>query len=89
LFQIVTFEPETLESQSRSQKNADSCLVSNANLNKILMPSGWAQVRYQQPKIAKNLLMTSVTKKQNPKSKFFFHGRLKDLASLLRFWTAP
>jgi len=36
-------------------KNADSSLVSNENVSEILPSNGWAQVRYQQPKMAKNL----------------------------------
>jgi len=36
-------------------KRLDSSLVSVENLSKILPSSGWAQVKYQQPKMAKNL----------------------------------
>jgi len=33
----ITFEPETLESQSKAQKT-----VSNENFSEILKPNGWA-----------------------------------------------
>jgi len=63
-------------------KGADSILVANENFSKVLMSSGWAQVRCQQPKMAKNLpyLWHHSEKKQNPKPKNFFHCRLKRLA---------
>jgi len=45
--------------------------------------SGWAQVRYQQPKMTKNrpYLWRYSQKKAKPN---FFHCRLEDLPSLLR-----
>jgi len=36
-------------------KDTDSSLVSIENWSKILPCGGWAQIRYQQPKMAKNL----------------------------------
>ena len=60
-------------------KVTDSHLVSIENLSEILPSSGWAQARYQQPKIAKNLpyLWRQSQKTRNPKPKNFFHCRLK------------
>ena len=43
-------------------KDADSSLVSNENFSKILLSSGWAQVRHQQPK---TYLTCDVTHKKN------------------------
>jgi len=40
---------------SNVSKDADSSLVSNENFSEILTSSGWAQARYQQPKLDKNL----------------------------------
>jgi len=42
LFKITTFEPQTLESRSKTQKTLDSSLVSNENFSETLWPSGWA-----------------------------------------------
>jgi len=36
-------------------KDLDLSLVSIEHLSEILLSSGWAQVRYQQPKMAKKL----------------------------------
>jgi len=43
----------------------DSSLVSNKNFNEILLSSGWAQVRYQQPKWPKTYLTYDVTHKKS------------------------
>jgi len=65
----------------------ESSVVSIENLSKILPSNGWTQVKYQQPKMAKNLpyLWHYSQKTRNPK--FFFNSRLEDLLSLLRVWT--
>jgi len=36
-------------------KDVDSSLVSNENFSEILPFDGWSQVKYRQPKMAKNL----------------------------------
>ena len=68
--------------------DADCCLVSNESFSEILLSSGCAQVRYQQPKMAKkitHLWCYSQNKKQNPKPKFLFHCKLVDLSNLRGF----
>jgi len=61
-------------------KDSDSSLVSIENLSEILPSSSWAQVRYQQPKMAKSLPYVVTHKK--PEIQNFFHCRLEDLPSL-------
>jgi len=61
-------------------KDSDSSLVSNENLSKILLSSGWALGQATWDKMAKNLtsLMPSLTKYLKPKTKkFFFIAGLK------------
>jgi len=55
-------------------KDSDSSLVSIENMSEIILSNGWAQVRYQQPKIAKNLpyLWHHSQKTWNPKPKIIF-----------------
>jgi len=82
----------------KGSKDSDSSLVSNENLSEILLWSGLigqarpgslvdcalGQVTWANwPKPTS--LMTSLTKKQNPK--LFFTADLEHLPSLLRVWT--
>jgi len=61
-------------------KDVDFSLVSR----EILPSNGWAQVRYQQPKMAGNLhyLWCHSQKNETQHQKVFFHCRLEDLPSL-------
>jgi len=66
-------------------KDVDSSLVSNKNFSDIRLSNSWAQVRYQQSKIAKNLTYDVIHKKTKPQNFFVF---IVHLPSLLRIWTA-
>jgi len=70
-------------------KFADSSVVCNRNFGEILPFSGWAQVRYQQPKMAKNLpcLWCHSQKNETQNQTKFSPCRRKDLQSLLKVWT--
>jgi len=48
-------------------KDSDSSLVSNENFSETLWSSGLAQVRYQQPKMAKTYLAYMMSLTKNPK----------------------
>jgi len=60
-------------------KDSNSSLNSIENLSEILPSSSWAQVRYQQPKMAKNLpyLWHHSQKTWNPKQNFCFTAESK------------
>jgi len=66
--------------------NVHSSLVSNDTFSKILPSSVWAQVRYEQPKMAKNLPYYDVThKKTKPNlTKKFFSLRTRILAEFFK-----
>jgi len=49
---------------SKVSKDSDLNLVSIENPSEILPTSGWAQVRCQQPKMAKNLPHYDITHKK-------------------------
>jgi len=49
-------------------KDVDSSLVSNKNFSDIRLSNSWAQVRYQQSKIAKNLTYDVIHKKTKPQN---------------------
>jgi len=70
-------------------EDADCSLDSNENFIEILLSSGWAQVRWQQPKMAKNLpYVRRHSQKNKTQNQNFFYCSLEDLLSLLRVWTA-
>jgi len=78
-------------SSLRGISSADDCARELfENFSEILPSSGWAQVRYQQPKMAKNLpyCWHHSQKHETQNQKKFFHSRLADSTSLLRVWTA-
>jgi len=62
----------------------DTSLVSIENLSEILLSSGWAQVRYQLPEMAKILPYLWCHSQKNPKPKKIFHCWLEDLCRV--FW---
>jgi len=70
-------------------KDSGSSLVSIENLSKILPSASWAQVRYQQPKMAKNLPYDVTHEKpetQNQKFCLVFRG-FEQLSSTIRCWS--
>ena len=60
-------------------KDTDSSLVCNKNFSEIHPSSGWAQVRYQQAKMAKNLpyLWHHSQKNETENQTFFFIAGVK------------
>jgi len=65
------FRTRSASKSIKVSKDIDSSLVSNENFSTLLLPSVWAQVRYQQPKMAKNTYLTyDITKKTKPKMFF-------------------
>ena len=60
----MTFEPETLESRSKTQ-DLDSSLVSNENFSEIFWLSGWALGQVMWPKMTKNYFTYDVTHKKS------------------------
>jgi len=90
LFKITTFEPQTLESRSKTQKTLDSSLVSNENFSETLWPSGWALGQVTWAKMVQKLLHLWCHSQKicNPHPKIFFECNLEDCPIRLSPWTA-